>query len=309
MSKRIAISGSSGLLGSELVPSLANGNYSLLLLIRNEKPHDSDTETLLWNPHERILDVEKLEGVDVVINLSGAGIADSRWTDARMKLIRDSRIDTTRFLAESIAGLKKKPGLFMSASATGIYGDRDPDELLDESASLGRGFLADLCSDWEGAAQAAVDAGIQTVFLRTGIVLTPKGGALARLLPIFGKGLGGRIGSGRQVMSWISIDDWIAAIRFLIEKNSISGAVNLVAPEAVSNAEFSGTLGDVLGRPSSAAVPSFAAKLTLGKMAVETVLAGQRVIPKKLMESGFEFAFPRLRNALEHLLQNNSENA
>jgi uncharacterized protein (TIGR01777 family) len=307
MSKRIAISGSSGLLGSALVPALTRDGHSVIVLVRDDARHESGAEVLLWNPLERTLNVKELEGVDVVINLSGAAIADSRWTDARMKLIRESRIETTRFLAESIACLERKPALFLSSSAIGIYGDRDPDELLDESGSVGEGFLADVCRDWEDAAKPAVNAGIRTIITRTGIVLTPAGGALAKLLPLFRKGLGGKMGSGRQMMSWIALNDWTAAIRHLIENDNMSGPVNLVAPNPVSNAEFSRTLGNTLGKSSSASVPAFAAKLVLGKMAVETVLACQRVIPKKLLETGFEFAFPHLRNALEHLLQSDSD--
>ena len=304
---RIAISGSSGLLGSALVPALTRDGHSVVVLVRDDARYESGAEAVLWNPLERTLNVDKLDGIDVIINLSGAGIAESRWTDARMKLIRDSRIETTQFLAESIARLERKPALFMSASAIGIYGDRDPDESLDESSSVGEGFLANVCRDWEEAAKPAVNAGIRTILMRTGIVLTPAGGALAKLLPLFKKGLGGKMGSGRQMMSWIALDDWLAAIKHLIENDGINGPVNLVAPNPVSNADFSKTLGDTLSKSSSASVPAFAAKLVLGKMAVGTVLAGQRVIPKKLLESGFEFAFPHLRNALEHLLQSDSE--
>jgi uncharacterized protein (TIGR01777 family) len=254
-----------------------------------------------WNPSAGQLDVAVLEGADAVIHLSGAGIGDRRWTAKYKQELLDSRTKSTSLLATTIAKCNKKPSVFLSGSAIGIYGARG-DEQLTEQSSHGDSFLAEICKQWEVAAKPAIDAGVRTVFLRTGIVLTPLGGALKKQLPLFKFGLGGKFGNGKQWQSWISLDDEIAAIEHLLTAN-ISGAVNLTAPNPVTSAEFTRSLARVLKRPAILPIPKFGPKLLLGSELAEALLfTGQRVMPVELQKSGFTFSHSTIDVALRALL-------
>ena len=237
-----------------------------------------------------------LEGADAVIHLAGEPVAH-RWTDDRKRAIRNSRVRSTELLADAVRAMRTKPAVFLSGSAIGYYGDRG-DDLLDESSGAGRGFLADVCVDWERAAAPIADAGVRVVTLRTGVVLSPTGGALGRLLPIFRLGGGGPIGSGRQWLSWIGLIDHVRAMEHAMHTESVHGPVNLVAPNPVTNADFATILGRVLSRPAIVPVPAFALELLYGEMARATLLAGQRVVPKALSAAGFAFETPTLEGAL-----------
>ena len=294
---KIVISGASGLIGTQLAKHLARNGHEVVRLVRRT-PKSGEVQ---WNPAAGSLDAAALEGSDAVIHLSGAGIGDKRWTNAYRKEILDSRTQTTALLANTIASLTQKPKVFLSGSAIGIYGARN-DEQLTEVSTHGTGFLADVCEQWEAAAKPAVDAGVRTVFLRTGIVLTPKGGALKKLLPLFKLGVGGKFGNGKQWQSWISIDDEIGAIEHLLTAN-VSGAVNLTSPHPVTNAEFTKVLASVLKRPAIVPVPTFAPKILLGGDLADALLfTGQRVIPAALNASGYMFKHSTLESALRSLL-------
>ena len=294
---KIVISGASGLIGTQLVAKLSSSGHEVVRLVRRS-PKSGEIQ---WNPKSGILDSAALEGTDAVIHLSGAGIGDKRWTDGYRKEILDSRTATTALLATTMASLSRKPSVFLSGSAIGIYGARN-DEQLTEVSTHGTGFLAEVCEQWEAAAKPAVDAGIRTVYLRTGIVLSPKGGALKKLLPLFKLGVGGKFGSGKQWQSWISIDDEIGAIEHLLTAN-VSGAVNLTAPNPVTNAEFTKVLASVLKRPAIVPVPTFAPKIVLGgELADALLFTGQRVIPAALNASGYMFKHTTLESAFRSLL-------
>ena len=294
---KIVISGASGLIGTQLVAKLSTSGHEVVRLVRRS-PKSGEIQ---WNPKSGTLDAAALDGVDAVIHLSGAGIGDKRWTSSYRKEILDSRTTTTALLAKTIASLSRKPSVFLSGSAIGIYGARN-DEQLTEVSTHGTGFLAEVCEQWEAAAKPAVDAGIRTVYLRTGIVLTPKGGALKKLLPLFKLGVGGKFGNGKQWQSWISIDDEIGAIEHLLTAN-VSGAVNLTAPNPVTNAEFTKVLASVLKRPAIVPVPTFAPKILLGgELADALLFTGQRVIPAALNASGYMFKHTTLESAFRSLL-------
>ena len=294
---KIVISGASGLIGTQLVAKLSQGGHEVIRLVRRS-PKSGEIQ---WNPKSGTLDAAALEGADAVIHLSGAGIGDKRWTAGYRKEILDSRTDTTALLAKTIASLSRKPSVFLSGSAIGIYGARN-DEQLTEVSTHGTGFLAEVCEQWEAAAKPAVEAGVRTVYLRTGIVLSPKGGALKKLLPLFKMGVGGKFGNGKQWQSWISIDDEIGAIEYLLTAN-VSGAVNLTAPNPVTNAEFTKVLASVLKRPAIVPVPTFAPKILLGgELADALLFTGQRVIPAALNASGYTFKHTTLESALRSLL-------
>jgi uncharacterized protein (TIGR01777 family) len=294
---KIVISGASGLIGTQLVAKLSSNGHEVVRLVRRS----SKAGEIQWNPKSGTLDAAALEGTDAVIHLSGAGIGDKRWTDGYRKEILDSRTATTALLANTMASLSRKPSVFLSGSAIGIYGARN-DEQLTEVSTHGTGFLAEVCEQWEAAAKPAVDAGVRTVYLRTGIVLSPKGGALKKLLPLFKLGVGGKFGNGKQWQSWISIDDEIGAIEYLLTANVI-GAVNLTAPNPVTNAEFTKVLASVLKRPAIVPVPTFAPKILLGgELADALLFTGQRVIPAALNASGYTFKHTTLESALRSLL-------
>jgi uncharacterized protein (TIGR01777 family) len=294
---KIVVSGASGLIGTQLVAKLSSSGHEVVRLVRRSPK----TGEIQWNPKSGTLDAAALEGADAVIHLSGAGIGDKRWTDGYRKEILDSRTATTALLAKTMASLSRKPSVFLSGSAIGIYGARN-DEQLTEVSTHGTGFLAEVCEQWEAAAKPAVDAGIRTVYLRTGIVLSPKGGALKKLLPLFKLGVGGKFGNGKQWQSWISIDDEIGAIEHLLTAN-VSGAVNLTAPNPVTNAEFTKVLASVLKRPAIVPVPTFAPKILLGgELADALLFTGQRVIPAALNASGYNFKHTTLESAFRSLL-------
>ena len=294
---KIIVSGASGLIGSALVPHLRGRGHDVVRLVRGT-PVANEAR---WNPSAGEIDPAVLEGCDAVIHLSGAGIGDKRWTDAYRREILESRTASTALLARTIAGLARKPSVFLSGSAIGWYGARG-DEVLDEQGARGTGFLADVCAEWEAAAEPAAQAGVRTALLRTGIVLSPKGGALRKLLPLFRIGAGGRFGSGRQWQSWISIDDEVGAIEHLLSA-PVSGPVNLVAPHAVTNAEFTRVLASVLRRPALVPVPAFGPRALLGRDLADALLfTGQRIVPRALESSGYRFAHPTLDAALRHLL-------
>lgn len=280
---KILLSGSSGLIGSYLKERFESDNHVVISLPRTyEDPID-------------------FSGVKAVIHLAGESIATGRWTKEKKKKIENSRVSGTRQLSEQIRDSASKPDVFICASAIGYYGDRG-NEILDEASAAGEGFLAEVCKKWESAATIAETAGIRTIRMRTGIVLSSTGGALKRMLPPFKLGAGGRLGTGRQYMSWISLEDMIAIIRYLVEDSTLSGPINLVSPNPVTNKEFTMTLGSVLNRPTFMPIPSLAAKMLFGEMADALLLASARVMPTKLIDAGYEFKYPTLRPALESIL-------
>ena len=296
---RILVSGSSGLIGSRLVAFLATAGHEVLRLVRGDASGDDEIH---WNPAEGSIDREVLAGLDAVVHLAGENIAAGRWNEERKRRIRTSRVDGTRLLCESLSELQTPPNVFVCASAIGFYGDRGDAE-LDEESEPGTGFLSDVCRQWEAAANPARERGIRVVSLRFGVVLSRDGGALEKMLPPFKLGAGGVIGSGRQYWSWIAIDDVVGAIDHAITCEKLNGPVNCVAPNPVSNREFTRTLGRVLGRPTLIPLPAFAARLALGQMANELLLASARVIPKRLQETGYTFHHPQLEDALRHVLR------
>lgn len=297
--QRIAITGSTGLIGTALKAFLTTGGHTVLPVVRH-KPVDEGS--IYWKPSSGEIDAEAFEGVDVVIHLAGAGVADKRWDDAHKKLVLESRTQGTRLLAQTLAGLKKKPRVFLSASAIGYYGDRG-DELLTEQSSTGQDFLSETCLQWEAAAQPAKDAGIKVIHPRIGLVLAAQGGLLGPMLTPFKLGLGGKIGDGKQYMSWIALDDVLGALYHLMFQPEVEGPVNIVAPNPVTNTKFTKALGSVLGRPTFMSVPTFAIRAAMGEeMADSTALISQRVRPSVLELSGFKFFYPEVKEALAHEL-------
>jgi uncharacterized protein (TIGR01777 family) len=294
----ILVSGATGFIGTRLTQALRTDGHRVVRLVRPQS-RSPGTDTIFWAPEAGSIDHPALAKLqpDAVINLAGEPIA-RRWTSARMRRIRESRVKGTRTLAAAIASLPRRPAVLVSGSAIGYYGAHRGDEILDEGSSPGSDYLAEVAIDWERATVAAADAGIRVVILRTGVVLGEDGGALGRLLLPFRLGVGGRIGSGRQWMSWISREDAVRAIRYALDTTRISGPVNLVAPTPVRNLEFTKTLGRVLSRPTVFPVPAFLLELIFGGMARNTILADQRVVPKRLAGIGFEFRHPHLAEAL-----------
>lgn len=294
----ILVTGASGLIGSELTSYLTQNGHRVSRMVRKAKAGSNDVR---WDPATGTVDTEALEGLDAVVHLAGENISDGRWTAAKKRRILDSRIQGTRLVAQSLARLFDPPKVLVSVSAIGYYGDRG-EEPLDEESAKGSGFLADVCEEWEKAAAPALMRGIRVVHPRFGMVLSAAGGALDRMLPVFRLGIGGRIGNGRQYMSWIAIADLVRILDHVIQTDSMHGAVNVVAPNPVTNREFSETLGKVLAKPAYFALPAFAARLAFGKMADELLLASARVSPARLTESGFKFKYPELEGALRHVL-------
>lgn len=294
---RVLIAGASGLVGSALIPALEAEGNEVTRLVRTS----AGTGEIEWHPNNDQLDPAKLEGFDAIINLAGENIAGGRWTDDQKRKIRDSRVNGTHLLSEAIAKLSTRPRVFVCASATGIYGDRG-DEILDEQSDSGGGFLAGVCREWEQATEPAVQVGVRTVNLRFGPILARAGGMLAKLLTPFKMGMGGKVGSGKQYISWVAIDDAVGAIKIALSDGSIRGPLNVVSPNPVTNEVFTKTLGHVLSRPTALAIPAFAARLAFGEMADEMLLTSQRVVPKRLTEAGYEFQQPELEGALrKHL--------
>ncbi|SDI20742.1 hypothetical protein SAMN05421505_13831 [Sinosporangium album] len=295
----VIVTGSSGLLGSALIRSLRGDGQTVITLVR--RPPRGAGESF-WNPEKGLLDTDVLQEADAVVHLAGAGIGGKRWTPDRKRLILRSRVDGTRTIARALAHMRHKPRVFLSASAVGYYGDTR-DRVVDESSPPGTGFLADVVRAWESETEPAEDAGIRTVRLRTGMVLSGKGGALGPILPIFRLGLGAPLGSGRQFWPWIAIDDWVGAVRHMLDDPEARGPVNLTAPNPVTNAEFTRTLGKVLGKPTlPLAVPGFALRLGLGEFASEGVLIGPRAVPKRLLAMNYTFRYTDLRRALAAVL-------
>ncbi|MFD0308804.1 TIGR01777 family oxidoreductase [Streptomyces sp. NPDC127119] len=290
---RIAVAGASGLIGTALVRSLTADGHEVVRLVRRTPRSDDEVE---WDPERSYVDAVGLSGCDAVVNLAGAGIADRRWSDAYKRTIRDSRLLGTATLAEATASLDRPPRVFLNGSAMGFYGDTGT-RAVDESAPPGDGFLPSLCVEWEEAAAPAQEAGVRTVFARTGLVVAPEGGAWGRLFPLFKAGLGGKMGDGRQYWSYIALHDHVAALRFLIDSDSLSGPFNLTAPEPLTNGEITAAMGRVLHRPTLFSVPAPVLKAALGEMAQE-VLGSQRVLPTRLLESGFTFAFPGIEETI-----------
>jgi uncharacterized protein (TIGR01777 family) len=290
---RIAVAGASGLIGNALVRSLRADGHEVVRLVRREAHVAGE---VCWDPEGQYVDTAGLAGCDAVVNLAGAGIGDRRWTTAYKRRIRDSRVLGTAALAEAVAALEEPPRVFVSGSAMGFYGDTG-DRVVDEDAPPGDGFLPSLCVEWEEAAAPAREAGIRTVFVRTGLVVARGGGAWGRLFPLFKAGLGGRLGDGRQYWSFIALHDEVAAIRFLMDTEGLEGPFNLTAPHPLTNGEITAAMARVLRRPALFPVPSPALRLALGEMAGD-VLGSQRVVPKRLLESGFTFAFPGIEDAI-----------
>jgi hypothetical protein len=299
MSKQIIISGTSGLTGSAIRSRMIANGYECLRVVRSPRVAEQHHDAILWDIEHQTLDGESLEDVAAVIHLSGANISDNRWTDAYKKEIYDSRIQSTALLSRTLAALNYPPKVFMCASAVGIYGHEDANFDLNESSPAGDGFLAKVCKDWEAATQPAKDAGIRTVHLRFGVVLSPRGGALVKMLPIFKLGLGGPIASGRQMMSWIALDEIPRIVQFLMERENISGPVNVTSPGPVTNKQFTADLGRAVRRPAFLPVPRFALRLLLGEMADELLIGGAKVIPQKLLDNGYTFLYPDLPSALK----------
>jgi uncharacterized protein (TIGR01777 family) len=295
----IAITGSSGLIGTRLIAALEGAGHRVLRVVRQpSEPRTADEA--YWDPVAGTIDSTALEGLDAVVNLAGEPIAEKRWTPEQKHRIVSSRVESTSLLARTLAGLQRPPARLLSGSAIGFYGDT-ADRPTDESAPAGTGFLCDLCLDWEGAAAPAAEAGIATTFLRTGIVLSPDGGALGAQLPFFRWGLGGRSGNGRQYQSWIAIDDEVGAIVWLLDAG-IDGPVNLTAPNPVTNAELAKALGRALHRPTTV-IPMVGPRLLYGReLADQLLLESQRIVPTRLLEGGYPFRFDVLDAALAHLL-------
>jgi uncharacterized protein (TIGR01777 family) len=296
---RILVSGSSGLVGSALLPALAASGNEVGRLLRPGT--DAGPLDVAWDPAAGQLDTAKIEGFDAIVHLAGENIAAGRWNAARKEAIRRSRVDGTLLLTRVLAKLKNPPGTFVSASAIGFYGDRG-DEILKETSERGRGFLPAVCVAWESAAEPAEAAGLRVVHLRFGVILSQHGGALARMLLPFRLGLGGPVGDGRQFMSWITLDDAVCAIRHALDSTSIAGPVNTVSPAPLSNRDFGRTLGRVLRRPAIAPLPAFVVRLAFGEMADALLLASARVIPGVLQATGYRFRHPELEMALRHVL-------
>jgi uncharacterized protein (TIGR01777 family) len=284
---------------------LAQSGHEVVRLIRREEQFDE--ETISWEPHRGALPPGSLDGADAVIHLAGENVAKGRWTRKLKSDIRTSRIDSTRLLCRAIHALERPPKVWLCASAIGFYGDRG-EEVLTEQSSKGGGFLAGLCQEWERATRPAAEKGVRIVNLRFGVILSSTGGILAKLLPVFRLGLGGPIGNGSQYMSWIELGDAVAAIGHALATPSLSGPVNIVAPNPVTNRTFSATVGKVLSRPSFLRVPAFVARLALGEMADALVLASTRVKPTRLMESRFEFRYSDLEGALHHVTSRSAKN-
>lgn len=300
---KIIVTGSTGLVGRALVRSLLEEGHSVTRLVRGEAQEfrAPGTSAVRWNPSDGTIDAGALEGHDGAVHLAGESIAEGRWTDEKKRRIRDSRVKGTRLIAETLAGLKERPRVLVSASAIGFYGDRG-EEILTEESAPGDDYLSRVCREWEEAARPAAEAGVRVVNLRIGLVLSSEGGALERMLPPFKLGAGGRIGSGEQYMSWIALDDLVGVIRRALTDESLSGPVNAVAPRPVTNAQFTKALGRALNRPTVLPVPAFAVRLAFGEMADALLLSSARVLPRRLEEAGHEFSHPDVDGALHHVL-------
>ncbi|MDQ2856980.1 MAG: TIGR01777 family oxidoreductase [Acidobacteriota bacterium] len=295
---KVLVSGSHGLVGSALVSSLRTEGHEVFALVRHAPNSQSQVE---WYPERGSLALARLEGMDAVVHLAGESIADGRWNEAKKQRIRESRVKGTTVLSEALSNLKHPPKALISASAIGYYGNRG-DLILTEQSVPGNDFLAGVCVEWEQSTESARQQGIRTVLARFGIILSAEGGALKKMLPPFRMGVGGRIGSGQQWMSWIALADVIGGLIFALNNDSLQGPVNFVAPNPVRNAEFTKTLGKVLSRPTIFPIPEFGVRLAFGEMADALLLSSQRVQPAQLANAGYQFKFAQLTGALKHVL-------
>ncbi|HUR36329.1 MAG TPA: TIGR01777 family oxidoreductase [Terriglobales bacterium] len=297
MAQTVLISGASGLIGTAVADALAQDGWAVKRLVRRQ---GFGADEIGWAP-ERGLDYKTVEGFDAIVHLAGEPVF-GLWTTEKMKAIHDSRVEPTAALSRALAHCERKPKVMVCASAVGYYGDRGEETLTEESAP-GGGFLPRTCVEWEAAAQPAKDAGIRVTHMRTGIVLSKRGGALKQMLPAFKLGIAGKLGSGEQYFPWVALEDVVGIIRFALTKAALEGPINVAAPEAVTNAEFTKTLAKVLRRPAIIPVPAFVLKLLPGKMAQEAILASAKVVPAKLLSAGFAFQYPELENALRKELE------
>jgi uncharacterized protein (TIGR01777 family) len=297
---KVAVSGSHGLVGTALCSFLSSNGHTVYPIVRGSG--GSDSKSITWDIDAGSIDTEKLNGMDAVVHLAGENIAAGRWTPEQKKKIKDSRTKSTKLLADAICRLPVKPQVVVSGSAIGFYGNRG-DELLSETSNPGFGFLAEVVREWEDAIAPVKAAGVRLVNLRTGVILSPKAGALNKMLPIFKLGGGGIIGDGKQYMSWISLADEVKAIAFMLTNANIEGPVNVVAPNPVTNSQFTSILGRIIHRPTVLPLPAFAAKIILGEMADELLLSSQRCQPTKLVNNGYKFEFSKLDDALLAALQ------
>jgi uncharacterized protein (TIGR01777 family) len=295
---KILIGGSHGLVGTALIKLLEAQGHEIFRLVRHAPNSKTEVE---WSPDRYSIALARIEGFDAVVNLAGESIAEGRWTNDKKRRIRESRVKGTKLLGDALANLTVPPKTFVCASAIGYYGNRG-DELLTEASAPGEGFLAKVCAEWEEATALAIEKGIRVVNARFGVILDTNGGALKKMVPPFRMGVGGRIGSGKQWMSWIALDDVVDGIQFALANDSIRGPVNFVAPVPVTNAEFTKTLGKTLSRPTIFPIPAFAIKLLFGEMGEALLLGGQRVAPERLVAGGYEFSYPQLEQALAHIL-------
>lgn len=295
---RILVTGSTGLVGGALIPALEAQGHEVLRLVRSE-PQPGEAR---WDPAKGTIDASALEGLDGAVHLAGENIAEGRWTDEKKRRILESRVEGTKLLSESLAGLAAPPKVLVSASAIGFYGNRGAEILTEQSAS-GDDFLSEVCREWELATRAAAEKGMRVVHLRFGVILSEKGGALAKMLTPFKLGAGGRVGDGTQYMSWIDLEDVAGAIMFALKHDELRGPVNVVAPEPVTNQEFTKAMGNVLSRPTILPMPSFVARLAFGEMADALLLSSARVEPARLKEAGYVFKYPQLEDSLQHNLK------
>lgn len=295
---KILISGSHGLVGRALIRSLETEGHEIYQLVRYAPRSDSEIE---WSPDRYSIALAMIEGFDAVVNLAGESIAEGRWTEEKKRRIRESRVRGTKLLSDTLASLSNPPRILICASAIGYYGNRG-DEILTESSAPGNDFLADVCVEWEKATALATEKGIRVVNTRFGVILDKNGGALAKMLPPFRMGVGGRVGSGKQWMSWIALDDVVGALKFALVNETLRGPVNFVAPAPVTNAEFTKTLGKALSRPTLFPIPAFGMRLAFGEMADALLLSSQRVEPASLTKAGYQFQYLGLEGALRHVL-------
>lgn len=301
VSKKIVVSGATGLIGSALVPFLAAAGHDVACLVHRTPSQTPGVTAIPWDPQTEKLERAALDGTDVVIHLAGDNIASGRWTEEKKRRIRNTRVVSTRLLSQTLASLSRPPEVFLSGSAVGYYGDRG-DTVLTEESGGGRGFLAGVCREWEAATQAARSKGIRTITLRTGMVLSGAGGILSKLERPFKFGLGGPIGDGRQYMSWIAIDDFLAAVLHLISIPTLQGPVNMVSPTPVTNTQFTETLARILSRPAKLRLPAKVVQWVWGEMGRELFLASTRARPERLIATQFQFSYPTLDAALRHVL-------